>query len=128
MYNNTDIIAEEYPLPEALSSERDEPTFGSLWQARVFAISLALTEEDIYTWDQFNAEFIGAIQTAEDAMSEGNTEAVYHRKWMESVEQLLETTGTVTQAEIDKRQSEFEAGQREESEFTVTHLPEAKED
>ena len=74
----------------------DGPVFEEPWQARAFAIAVALHESGVYNWAEW-AEMLGArIATAE---APGDGDAGYYRDWLDALEDMLVEKGITTAAE-----------------------------
>ena len=85
-------------LESSISPLGDEPVFGEPWEARAFAIVVALQERGLYTWPQWTdalAERIKGAQAAGDP-DLGDT---YYRRWLEALEDLLAARGVCSAAE-----------------------------
>jgi nitrile hydratase accessory protein len=81
-------------------NDADGPVFEEPWQAKAFAIAVALHERGVYTWSEW-AEMLGArIETAEaptDAGARG-----YYRAWLDALEDMLAQKGVSTAAETTR--------------------------
>lgn len=108
---------------EGADVDADAATFDAPWQARAFAIAIALIEEGAYDWQAFQERFIERIEATDRETMQEDVEGVYYRQWLETLEDFLEATDLVTVEELDARQAEFEEGERDESEFVVTDRP-----
>jgi hypothetical protein len=129
--------ADSHPSPPA--TESDEPTFATPWQARAFALAVALTDEESEdrTWDAFQRELVAEIEAdaptdtgavasgdgsdradgrAED-QSRREDEDAYYRQWLRALERFLEDRGVVDAAALVARAREFESGDRDAHEF-----------
>lgn len=123
--DDRDIQAEaEETLAALVNKSEADPTFDTPWQARAFAITVALTERETYDWDRFQEHFIERIQSTDEAVMQRNVEQVYYEEWLATLEELLANSGTIVEEELDQRQAEFEVGDREASEFVVERSPE----
>jgi len=95
----------------------DAPTFDAPWQARAFALAVALTDErgaDGIRWREFQSrlvEEVGAEPGADDP------EAAYYREWLAALERLLVERGALDPGELAERVAAFEAGDRDAHEF-----------
>ncbi|MFB6299488.1 MAG: nitrile hydratase accessory protein [Halobacteriales archaeon] len=95
----------------------DAPTFHAPWQARAFAIAVALTDDDAdMEWQDFQGRLVEMVQSEAVDDSE-NPEEVYYRQWLRALERLLVEEGILTEAEFRTRTVEFAAGDRDASEF-----------
>jgi nitrile hydratase accessory protein len=69
----------------------DSPTFEEPWQAKAFAIAVALHERGFYTWQEWSETLGARIATA--------GEADYYGEWLAALEELLTEKGVTTAAE-----------------------------
>jgi nitrile hydratase accessory protein len=101
---------------DGLPTEDEEPTFDAPWQARAFALAVAVTDGDAPDWHAFQRELVAAI---DDGVGEDreDTEEAYYRGWLTAIETLLVERGTVDADALADRVHEFEAGERDASEF-----------
>lgn len=114
----------------------DHPTFAAPWQARVFALAVALTDEDDRdrTWAAFQEELVAEIETADqpselpDPPSErATTESSYYRAWLAALERFLTDRAVIDADSFSDRAAAFAAGDRDAHEF-VTGDPRAHTD
>jgi nitrile hydratase accessory protein len=75
-----------------------EPVFGEPWEARVFAIVVALQERGLYTWPQWADALAARIKTAQ-ASGDPDLGDTYYRHWLETLEDLLAAKGVGSAAE-----------------------------
>jgi len=95
----------------------DAPTFDAPWQARAFAVAVALTDEDDLPWDAFQSRLVAEID-AGDADGDDPNE-VYYRQWLGALERLLVEEGLLEPGELAERAAAFEAGDRSAHEFVA---------
>ena len=95
----------------------DAPTFDAPWQARAFAVAVALTDEDDLPWDAFQSRLVAEID-AGDADGD-DPEEVYYRQWLGALERLLVEEGLLASGELTDRAAAFEAGDRSAHEFVA---------
>lgn len=98
---------------EATAIGSEGPVFEAPWQARAFAIAVALADEH-YAWSDFNRRF---TDEKEIPGSSNVSEAAYYERWLRALQQLLEEEGLVGPDELAARAAEFEAGDRTAHEF-----------
>ena len=75
--------------------DADGPVFAEPWQARAFALALALHEAGLFTWSEWAAalaEEIARAQAAGDADA-GDT---YYNHWLATLEKLIAAKGTAS--------------------------------
>ena len=97
----------------------DEPAFEEPWQARAFAVAVQLTErgEGDLPWEAFQERLVEEIEA--DGEDVEATEDVYYEQWLRALERTLVEEGLVTEEELAQRAGEFEAGDRDASEFVI---------
>jgi nitrile hydratase accessory protein len=66
----------------------DDPVFGAPWQAQAFALTLALHERGLFTWNEWAAALAKAIRAAQ-AGGDADLGDTYYRHWLEALEALL---------------------------------------
>jgi nitrile hydratase accessory protein len=75
-------------------TEPERPVFEEPWQAKAFAIAVALHERGVYTWSEW-AEKLGArVATAEASGADA-----YYCSWLDALEDMLVTKGVTTAGE-----------------------------
>jgi nitrile hydratase accessory protein len=72
------------------------PVFEEPWQAKAFAIAVALHERGLYTWPEWT-ETLGARIAG--AQADG---AAYYRNWLAALEDLLAEKGVTTAEETSR--------------------------
>ena len=97
----------------------DEPAFEEPWQARAFAVAVQLTErgEGDLPWESFQQRLVEEVEA--DGEDVEATEGVYYEQWLRALERLLVEEGFVDEEELAERAGEFEAGDRDASEFVI---------
>ena len=98
----------------------DRPTFDAPWQARAFAVAVALTDER-FPWETFQRRLVEEVERdgVRDAAGEKNTdpERAYYEQWLRALERFVVEEGLLTSEEFDRRAAEFDAGDRDAHEF-----------
>lgn len=108
-----DLDTPEPPVPD----DRDT-VFKTPWQARAFAVTIALHEEGAFEdFQQFQQQFVAEVQADTDDRWGADTERVYYQHWLSAVEKLVLDTDTVSLEELHERAVEFQAEDRDASEF-----------
>ena len=74
--------------------EADEPVFHEPWEARAFALALALHAGGLFTWKEWAAALAREI-----AAGEGSGEA-YYRHWLATLEKMVSAKGAATEAAL----------------------------
>jgi nitrile hydratase accessory protein len=88
------------PLP-GQPHDANLPVFGEPWQAKGFALVLALHERGLFTWAEWAkalAEQIAQAQACGDA-DLGNT---YYRRWVAALEAIVAAKGASSAAELER--------------------------
>ena len=103
---------------EATTPDGDGPPFESSWEARAFAMAVALYDRDAGRgWEAFQARLIDAIQAADCEVDAADVDHDYYRRWLQALEGILVEEGVLTPAEIDERSRAFASGERTAAEF-----------
>jgi len=105
-------MTDSTPAPGA-----DAPTFDAPWQARAFALAVALTDEsaaDGLRWAEFQDRLVDEIDADPDA---DDGEAAYYRQWLAALERLLIERDLLDPGDLVERIAAFEAGDRDAHEF-----------
>ena len=89
----------------------DRPTFEAPWQARAFALAVALTEDT--PWERFQRRLVSEVD--EDAAPD--PEAAYYRQWLRALERFVVEGGLLDADAVLDRVAEFHAGDRTAHEF-----------
>jgi nitrile hydratase accessory protein len=80
------------PAPPGLPGiPRDEngPIFKEPWEARVFAMALALHQQGLFTWPQWAQALARQIELAH-AAGDADLGDTYYQHWLRALESLLE--------------------------------------
>jgi nitrile hydratase accessory protein len=67
----------------------DIPVFNDPWEARAFAMVLALHERGLFTWPQWAAELSRQIALAQ-AAGDSDLGDTYYRHWVPALESLVQ--------------------------------------
>jgi nitrile hydratase accessory protein len=73
----------------------DDHVFAEAWQARAFALALALSERGLFSLRDFQAALIGRIISFEKSQCIAGT-ADYYTRWIEALEDLLQQKGMLS--------------------------------
>jgi cobaltochelatase CobN len=87
-----------------------ELVFEAPWQARVFGMAVALSEEGGYDWEEFRQELIRSVAETEA----GGGPFEYYEAWLLAFERVLARRGLVAPADLDERTYQFEFGERDD--------------
>ncbi|MFU8867298.1 nitrile hydratase accessory protein [Natronococcus sp.] len=107
-------------LPALEPAADDSRTFRTPWQARAFAIAVALSADGTYEWGTFQERLAEEIERADESAvpaDEEASEAAYYRRWLAALERLLLADGVLENAELAERTLEFAEGERDASEW-----------
>ena len=69
--------------------EADSPVFNEPWEARAFALALALHERGLFTWPQWAAALSRQI-TAAHAAGDADRGDTYYQHWLRALESLVQ--------------------------------------
>ena len=87
-----------------------ELVFEAPWEGRVFGMAVALSDQHVYAWEEFQKSLIDEIARVGDEAGS----ARYYERWLASFERLLAEKGMVKPEELDDRTEAFEFGERDE--------------
>ncbi|MEF8888287.1 MAG: nitrile hydratase accessory protein [Haloarculaceae archaeon] len=98
----------------------DDVVFDAPWQARAFALTVALRREGDFPWEAFQTRLVEELEASEeDSTAAENTEAAYYDAWLTAFERLLLEAEVLDDEELTERVAAFAAGERDASEFVV---------
>jgi nitrile hydratase accessory protein len=80
--------------------------FSEPWEARAFAVAVALCEAGQFQWAEFRQRLIDEIGAAEKAGRATSGGADYYRHWLGALTRLLDAKGIVGGAELQARVAE----------------------
>ena len=75
--------------------DEDGPVFREPWEARAFAMALALHEAGLFTWKEW-AETLGAQIKRAQAAGDPDTGETYYQHWLATLETLVAAKGVAT--------------------------------
>lgn len=78
-------------LPD-LPRDDDGPVFREPWEARAFAVALALHERGLFTWTEWAATLATQIKRAQ-AAGDADSGDTYYRHWLATLETLVAAKG-----------------------------------
>ncbi len=103
-------------LSELTGEER--PTFEAPWQARGFAVAVALYDDGAgFEWSAFQERLIDAVEATAPSAYADDAETTYYEQWCEALERLVVERDVLDTDAIDERAAEFAAGDRTAEEF-----------
>jgi nitrile hydratase accessory protein len=97
-------------LPQ-LPQDAEGPVFKAPWEAQAFAMTLALHERGLFTWNEWAATLSQAIRDAQ-AAGDPDTGENYYRHWLVALERITTGKGLVTGMMLDHRKREWEEAAR----------------
>ncbi|MEX1159112.1 MAG: nitrile hydratase accessory protein [Thermomicrobiales bacterium] len=100
----------------AVPRRNGEFVFEAPWEGRVFGMTVALSDQQVYNWDAFRERLAAEIAAAEEHGDDSN----YYERWLASFERLLIETDIVTIDELDARTAEHVTGLWDEHEHYET--------
>ena len=80
-------------LPE-LPFDDNGPVFRAPWEAQAFAMTLALHERGVFTWNEWAATLGDEIKKAQ-AAGDPDTGETYYQHWLATLERILTEKGVV---------------------------------
>lgn len=85
-----------------------EINFAEPWEARAFAIAIALSESGRFAWEEFRQRLIAEIAQADSAAA-GAPRVDYYECWLRALEAVLGAKGIAETAEIDRHADRIHA-------------------
>ncbi len=80
-----------------------EAVFKEPWEARAFAVAVALCEAGYFRWAEFQQSLIDQIRDAEAAGNAAPSGADYYHHWLGALTRLLAAKGIVGTTELEAR-------------------------
>jgi nitrile hydratase accessory protein len=81
--------------------DADGPVFREPWEARAFAMALALHEAGVFSWNEW-AEALGAEIKRAQAAGDPDTGETYYQHWLATLEHLVAAKGVTTSASLHR--------------------------
>jgi nitrile hydratase accessory protein len=78
----------ELPELPGLPQDADSPVFNEPWEARAFAMVLALHQRGLFTWPQWAAALSRQITQAQ-AAGDADLGDTYYQHWLRALESLV---------------------------------------
>jgi nitrile hydratase accessory protein len=78
-----------------LPRDADGPVFREPWEARAFAMALALQQGGLFTWDEW-AQTLGEEIRRAQAAGDPDTGATYYRHWLATLERIIGEKGVAS--------------------------------
>lgn len=86
---------------------QEGPVFCEPWQAQAFAMTLALHERGVFTWDLW-ANTLGSVIKEAQANGDPDRGDTYYQHWLTALERIVSQSGAVTAQQIHARQHAWE--------------------
>lgn len=100
-----------------------DAVFNEPWEARAFALALALAEAGLFEWEEFRQRLIAEIAASDAAVAAGEHGATtYYEAWLRALEALAGAKGIASSGEID-RSAGFIAAHPPEPTKALSHGP-----
>ncbi len=96
--NAADPIAGDLP---GIPGAADGPVFRAPWEARAFAMAMALYEGGLFTWPEWTATLADEIRRAQ-AAGDPDTGETYYRRWLLALERLAAAKGAAEPAALSR--------------------------
>jgi nitrile hydratase accessory protein len=80
-------------LPKLLHAA-EGPVFREPWEAQAFAMTLALHERGLFSWQEWAATLADEIKRAQ-AAGDPDTGETYYRHWLNALERIVSEKGVV---------------------------------
>jgi nitrile hydratase accessory protein len=90
------------PLP-GMPVDADGPVFAEPWQAQAFAMTLALHQRGLFSWDEW-AQALSAQIASAQAGGDADLGDTYYRHWLAALETLVAAKGASTRDELTRFQ------------------------
>ena len=87
--------------------DEDGPVFREPWEARAFAMALALHEAGIFTWNEW-AQTMGAQIKRAQAAGDPDTGETYYRHWLNALERLVAEKGLASAETLTRYQEAWD--------------------
>ena len=78
-----------------LPRDADGPVFREPWEAQAFAMTLALHERGLFTWNEWAAALAAEIKRAQ-AVGDPDTGETYYTHWLNALEKIVADKGVAT--------------------------------
>jgi nitrile hydratase accessory protein len=91
--------------------DAEGPVFNAPWEGQAFAMTLALHECGLFTWNEWADTLSQAIQDAQAAGDPDIGDTYYHH-WLVALERITTQKGVVTDSMLMRRKREWEEAAR----------------
>ncbi|MFD0915324.1 nitrile hydratase accessory protein [Pseudahrensia aquimaris] len=86
---------------EGMVLDRNEPVFNEPWEAQAFAMTIALYEQEVFTWEEWAAALSAQIH--------GGETRDYYQHWLAALEAITQAKGITSASAIDQREQDWHA-------------------
>lgn len=84
-----------------------ELVFDTVWESRLFGMTMALYEAGAFRWEEFRDQLIASISAWEHAHTSHHHEYRYWDCWLEAFERLVAAKGICPSAAVTARVEQF---------------------
>ena len=81
--------------------DADGPVFREPWEAQAFAMTLALHERGLFSWNEWAATLAAEIKRAQ-AAGDPDTGETYYTHWLHALERLVADKGVATHENLHR--------------------------
>ena len=92
-------------MPISSIPDLDEPVFAEPWQAQAFALTLALHERGVFTWNEWAASLGDRVKQADGE--------AYYAAWLNALESLLAAKGLADREALGALKAAWERAYRQ---------------
>jgi nitrile hydratase accessory protein len=93
----------------SLPRKNGELVFQEPWEGKIFAMAVALSQKDLYPWNDFRDKLIEEITRAEKNDPEHETETHYYEHWQKAFENILVEKNIVTHEQLAELMAELKS-------------------
>ena len=102
--------APQVALPD-LRHNAEGPVFKAPWEAQAFAMTLALYEQQAFSWKEWG-ETLAAVIAEVRQRGEADSGEHYYRHWLTALERIAMRKGLVGSAELAQRRQDWQDAAR----------------
>ena len=85
------------PIPSG--EDQSMPVFQAPWEAYAFALTVQLSEQDVFDWSEWTEALAAEIRNADES-DQGDR---YYHYWMATLEKLLTQHGIISEEALQER-------------------------
>jgi nitrile hydratase accessory protein len=104
-----------------LPFDADGPVFQAPWQAQAFAMTLALYERGVFTWQEWAHTLSEAIRDAQAAGDPDHGDT-YYAHWLDALERICTAKGCTDRRTLARRRTEWDEAARRTPHGQPIHL------